>query len=164
MVATLTSSFAVCLFPPFYPRLAEEKGCSAAIYGFVIGTNCLASFLVTPVIGKNVSLLQFPEPANTFLVSSLNRLIIFYIYSQSSNNTRFTQYIGVFFSDNDKIVWDKSAYSEPALYIEIKKLWGFKRIFSSRMKYCRASFAGIKSILVVNKTWYKSIPLFCTNI
>jgi multisubunit Na+/H+ antiporter MnhG subunit len=68
MVATLTSSFAVCLFPPFYPRLAEEKGCSAAIYGFVIGTNCLASFLVTPVIGKNVSLLQFPELANTFLV------------------------------------------------------------------------------------------------
>jgi multisubunit Na+/H+ antiporter MnhG subunit len=68
MVATLTSSFAVCLFPPFYPRLAEEKGCSAAIYGFVIGTNCLASFLVTPVIGKNVSLLQFPESANTFLV------------------------------------------------------------------------------------------------
>ena len=54
LTATLTSSFAVCLFPPFYPRLAEEKGNPAAIYGFVIGTNCLASFLVTPVIGKNV--------------------------------------------------------------------------------------------------------------
>jgi multisubunit Na+/H+ antiporter MnhG subunit len=53
--ATLTSSFAVCLFPPFYPRLAEEKGNSASVYGFVIGTNCLTSFLVTPVIGKKVS-------------------------------------------------------------------------------------------------------------
>lgn len=55
LVATLTSSFAVCLFPPFFPRLAEEKGCNAATYGFIIGTNCLTSFIVTPFIGKNVS-------------------------------------------------------------------------------------------------------------
>ena len=54
MFATLTSSFAVCLFPPFFPRLAEEKGATATIYGFVIGVNCLTSFLVTPIIGKNV--------------------------------------------------------------------------------------------------------------
>ena len=53
--ATLASSFAVCLFPPFFPRLAEEKGCNAATYGFIIGTNCLTSFLVTPYIAKNVS-------------------------------------------------------------------------------------------------------------
>lgn len=52
--ATLTSSFAVCLFPPFFPRLAEEKGFSATVYGFVIGTNCLTSFIVTPGIGKNL--------------------------------------------------------------------------------------------------------------
>jgi len=54
MTATLTSSFAVCLFPPFFPRLAEEKGATATIYGFVIGVNCLTSFLVTPMIGKNL--------------------------------------------------------------------------------------------------------------
>jgi hypothetical protein len=54
LMATLCSSFAVCLFPPFFPRLAEEKGASAATYGFVIGTNCLTSFIVTPLIGKNV--------------------------------------------------------------------------------------------------------------
>ena len=54
LIATCGSSFAVCLFPPFFPRLAEEKGASAAIYGFIIGTNCLVSFLVTPFIGKNV--------------------------------------------------------------------------------------------------------------
>jgi len=52
--ATLTSSFAVCLFPPFFPRLAEEKGCNAATYGFIIGTNCITSFFVTPFIGKNL--------------------------------------------------------------------------------------------------------------
>ena len=57
MTATLTSSFAVCLFPPFFPRLAEEKGATATIYGFVIGVNCLTSFLVTPMIGKNVKVL-----------------------------------------------------------------------------------------------------------
>lgn len=56
MTATLTSSFAVCLFPPFFPRIAEEKGCSATVYGFIIGTNCLTSFIVTPFIGKHVSL------------------------------------------------------------------------------------------------------------
>jgi len=50
----LTSSFAVCLFPPFFPRLAEEKGCNAATYGFIIGTNCITSFIVTPFIGKNL--------------------------------------------------------------------------------------------------------------
>lgn len=54
LAATLTSSFAVCLFPPFFPRLAEEKGFSATVYGFIIGTNCLTSFLVTPMIGKNL--------------------------------------------------------------------------------------------------------------
>ncbi|CAL4062187.1 unnamed protein product [Meganyctiphanes norvegica] len=53
-VATLTSSFAVCLFPPFFPRIAEEKGASATIYGFIIGTNCLTAFLVTPIIGKKL--------------------------------------------------------------------------------------------------------------
>ena len=54
LIATCGSSFAVCLFPPFFPRLAEEKGATAGIYGFIIGTNCLVSFLVTPFIGKNV--------------------------------------------------------------------------------------------------------------
>ena len=58
MVATMTSSFAVCLFPPFFPKIAEEKGCSATVYGFIIGTNCLTSFIVTPFIGKNVSVTQ----------------------------------------------------------------------------------------------------------
>jgi len=54
LVATCASSFAVCLFPPFFPRLAEEKGASATVYGFVIGTNCLTSFLVTPPLGKSL--------------------------------------------------------------------------------------------------------------
>jgi len=54
LIATCFSSFAVCLFPPFFPRLAEEKGAPAAIYGFIIGTNCLTSFLVTPFLGKSL--------------------------------------------------------------------------------------------------------------
>ncbi|XP_047493204.1 MFS-type transporter SLC18B1-like isoform X2 [Penaeus chinensis] len=53
-LGTLTSSFAVCLFPPFFPRIAEEKGASATIYGLIIGTNCLTAFLITPVVGKNL--------------------------------------------------------------------------------------------------------------
>jgi len=55
LIATCASSFAVCLFPPFFPRLAEEKGQSAGCYGFVIGTNCLTSFLVTPLLGKSLN-------------------------------------------------------------------------------------------------------------
>ncbi len=39
---------------PFYLQ-AEEKGASASVYGLIIGTNCLTSFIVTPFIGKNVS-------------------------------------------------------------------------------------------------------------
>lgn len=53
-VATLTSSFAVCLFPPFFPKIAQEKGASATIFGFIIGTNCLTAFLVTPIVGKKL--------------------------------------------------------------------------------------------------------------
>ncbi|XP_042889245.1 MFS-type transporter SLC18B1-like isoform X2 [Penaeus japonicus] len=53
-LGTLTSSFAVCLFPPFFPRIAQEKGASATIYGLIIGTNCLTAFLITPVVGKNL--------------------------------------------------------------------------------------------------------------
>ena len=71
MTATLTSSFAVCLFPPFFPRLAEEKGATATIYGFVIGVNCLTSFLVTPMIGKNVKvLISWHRKKNTFVALS----------------------------------------------------------------------------------------------
>ena len=54
LVATLSSSFAVCLFPPFFPRISEEAGFGASVYGFIIGTNCLTSFLVTPFIGKQL--------------------------------------------------------------------------------------------------------------
>ncbi|XP_040578684.1 MFS-type transporter SLC18B1 isoform X2 [Lepeophtheirus salmonis] len=54
MFVTMTSSFAVCLFPPFFPRIAEEKGFSSAVYGAIIGTNCLTSFIVTPFIGRHL--------------------------------------------------------------------------------------------------------------
>lgn len=51
---TLTSSFAVCLFPPFFPKIAQEKGATATIFGIIIGTNCLTAFLFTPIIGKKL--------------------------------------------------------------------------------------------------------------
>ncbi|XP_068202801.1 MFS-type transporter SLC18B1-like [Palaemon carinicauda] len=51
---TLTSSFAVCLFPPFFPKIAQEKGATATIFGMIIGTNCLTAFLVTPLVGKKL--------------------------------------------------------------------------------------------------------------
>ncbi|XP_063862221.1 uncharacterized protein LOC135101865 isoform X3 [Scylla paramamosain] len=50
--STFTSSFAICLFPPFFPKLAQQKGCSSTIFGLIIGMNCLTTFLVTPYIGK----------------------------------------------------------------------------------------------------------------
>lgn len=53
-IVTLTSSFAVCLFPPFFPPIAIEKGNSNTIVGLIIGTNCLVAFLVTPTVGKNL--------------------------------------------------------------------------------------------------------------
>lgn len=57
MVSTLSSSFAVCLFPPFFPRVAEMKGASATVYGLIIGTNCLVAFLVTPSIGNQLNVM-----------------------------------------------------------------------------------------------------------
>jgi len=54
MISTCSSSLSVCLFPPFFPALAESKGVYATGYGLIIGTNCLVAFLVTPLIGNNL--------------------------------------------------------------------------------------------------------------
>jgi MFS family permease len=54
MASSLSSSLTVCLFPPFYPRLAEMKGATATDYGLIIGTNCLVAFITTPYIGSNL--------------------------------------------------------------------------------------------------------------
>jgi len=55
MLSSLSSSFTVCLFPPFFPMIAEMKGATATGYGLIIGTNCLVAFLVTPSIGNHLS-------------------------------------------------------------------------------------------------------------
>jgi len=54
MASALSCSFTVCLFPPFYPRIAELKGATATDYGLIIGTNCLMAFIVTPFIGNHI--------------------------------------------------------------------------------------------------------------
>ena len=51
---SFSSSLTVCLFPPFYPRLAEMKGTTATDYGLIIGTNCLVAFIVTPFVGNHL--------------------------------------------------------------------------------------------------------------
>ena len=57
VIASISSSFTVCLFPPFYPKIAELKGSSATEYGVIIGINCLVAFLVTPFIGNHLNIL-----------------------------------------------------------------------------------------------------------
>jgi len=94
MCSSLSSSFTVCLFPPFYPRLAEMKGATATDYGLIIGTNCLVAFIVTPFIGNHLGsigvkfafimgifgggaccflsgFLEFFEPGSTFILMSV---------------------------------------------------------------------------------------------
>ncbi|XP_043225677.1 MFS-type transporter SLC18B1-like [Amphibalanus amphitrite] len=51
---TMTSSLSLCIFPPFFPKVAESKGFSASVYGAIIGTNCLVSFVVTPFLGRHI--------------------------------------------------------------------------------------------------------------
>merc|ERR1719500_1661524 len=41
IASSLSSSFTVCLFPPFYPRIAEMKGATATDYGLIIVANAL---------------------------------------------------------------------------------------------------------------------------
>jgi len=57
MVSTFSCSFSVCLFPPFFPEIAESKGVSATGYGLIIATNCLTAFLVTPFIGNHLNII-----------------------------------------------------------------------------------------------------------
>eukprot|EP00092_Neocalanus_flemingeri_P025069 GFUD01027185.1.p1 GENE.GFUD01027185.1~~GFUD01027185.1.p1 ORF type:complete len:612 (+),score=38.32 GFUD01027185.1:260-2095(+) len=94
ILSSLSSSFAVCLFPPFFPRLAEMKGATATDYGLIIGTNCLVAFLVTPFVGNHLGfigvkfafcsgmfaggvccglsgLLEFFEPGLSFIICSV---------------------------------------------------------------------------------------------
>ena len=91
---SFSSSLTVCLFPPFYPRLAEMKGTTATDYGLIIGTNCLVAFIVTPFVGKHLpqigvkfafcfgtfaggcccalsGLLEFFEPGTSFIIFSV---------------------------------------------------------------------------------------------
>ncbi|CAG0914227.1 unnamed protein product [Notodromas monacha] len=67
--STLSSAFAVCLFPPFFPQIAESKGAPVSVYGFIIGTNCLTSFFVTPIFGKHLNKigLRFAFVAGLFM-------------------------------------------------------------------------------------------------
>ena len=46
MMSTCASSLTVCLFPPFFPAVAESKGVSATGYGLIIG-NLVAKLLDT---------------------------------------------------------------------------------------------------------------------
>ena len=91
---SFSSSLTVCLFPPFYPRLAEMKGTTATDYGLIIGTNCLVAFIVTPFVGNHLpqigvkyafcfgtfaggcccalsGLLEFFEPGTSFIIFSV---------------------------------------------------------------------------------------------
>ena len=91
---SFSSSLTVCLFPPFYPRLAEMKGTTATDYGLIIGTNCLVAFIVTPFVGNHLpqigvkyafcfgtfaggvccalsGLLEFFEPGQSFIIFSV---------------------------------------------------------------------------------------------
>ena len=54
LLNSISCAFTVCIFPPFYPRLAESKGSAASEYGSIIGTSCLMAFLVTPWIGNQL--------------------------------------------------------------------------------------------------------------
>ena len=94
LLNAFASSLTVCLFPPFYPRLAEMKGTTATSYGLIIGTSCLVAFIVTPFIGKHLpligvkfsfcfgtfaggvccalsGLLEFFEPGQAFIIFSV---------------------------------------------------------------------------------------------
>jgi len=94
MWSSLSSSFTVCLFPPFFPRLAEMKGATATDYGLIIGTNCLVAFIVTPFVGNHLDFigvkfafitgifgggaccllsgfLEYFQPGTTFLLMSI---------------------------------------------------------------------------------------------
>ena len=94
LLNAFASSLTVCLFPPFYPRLAEMKGTTATSYGLIIGTSCLVAFIVTPFIGKHLpligvkfsfcfgtfaggvccalsGLLEFFEPGQSFIIFSV---------------------------------------------------------------------------------------------
>jgi MFS family permease len=99
MMTTCVSSLTVCLFPPFFPAVAESKGVSATGYGLIIGTNCLVAFLVTPFIGNNLNnigvkfayicglilggvccilsgLLEFIQPGPTFMAVAVSIRIV----------------------------------------------------------------------------------------
>ena len=54
-VANFCSAICVSLQAPFYPHEAEMKGATPSQYGFVYGIFELTVFIVSPIIGKNLS-------------------------------------------------------------------------------------------------------------
>ena len=51
---TVTTYLTISLFPPFFPRVAEQRGFGTAIYGAVIGVNCLVALLLAPLVGNQL--------------------------------------------------------------------------------------------------------------
>jgi len=113
MMSTCASSLTVCLFPPFFPAVAESKGVRATGYGLIIGTNCLVAFLVTPFIGNNLNnigvkfayicglilggvccilsgLLEFIHPGPVFLVVAVSIRIVHAISNAFVITSSFT--------------------------------------------------------------------------
>ena len=88
LLNAFTCSLTVCLFPPFYPRLAEMKGATATSYGLIIGTSCLVAFLATPFIGKHLPLIgvKYSFCVGTFaggICCALSGLLEFFEAGQS---------------------------------------------------------------------------------
>ena len=54
-VADFCSAICVSLQAPFYPQEAEKKGATATEYGLVFGVFELTVFIVSPILGKNLS-------------------------------------------------------------------------------------------------------------
>ena len=54
-IANFCSAICVSLQAPFYPHEAEKKGATASQYGFVFGIFELTVFIVSPIVGKNLS-------------------------------------------------------------------------------------------------------------
>ena len=66
VLANLFSVISVSIIAPFFPPLAEEKGFSEGITGFVLSANPLGSFVASFILGKTMTKVATPLlPSNS---------------------------------------------------------------------------------------------------
>lgn len=76
-LADFCNAICVSLQSPFFPKEAENKGCSATEYGLVFGIFELVVFIISPIYGRHINRVGPKRMFNIGIITSAISAILF---------------------------------------------------------------------------------------